>query len=62
MIFIVRLTSKMATVQLVTQSKWWEVAFWKTSRSTLKGWQFKKTTAGFRIVTPFLGVGVCMEG
>ena len=60
MIFTLQLTRKIWTVRFVSLRVWAEMTAWKSERSALKGWSTERRPGGFRLITPLLGVGVCM--
>lgn len=60
MLLSLKFTRKIWTAMCVTQRMWLELSVWRTSMSSLKGWQWNwKPSGGFTAVTPVVGVGVC---
>jgi len=62
MVVIIKANRKCWQVSLIAERFWWEVAVWNTMRSALKGWYVERTVCGFRVVTPVVGIGICIAG
>jgi len=60
-IVIIKFTSKLWSVSLVTKRLWAEVSMWRTAASSLKGWRVECRGRGIRIITPLVGAAACLE-
>lgn len=60
MVFHLQLFDKkyLLIARFVSYTYWVELAIWKTSRSSLKGWQWLKN---FTVVTPLFGAAICFD-
>lgn len=61
MVTILKLSTKMVQLSIVSYRLWADAAVWRTSRSGLKGWLVQWTKFGVRVITPLLGAAFTVD-